>query len=78
MIGGHGEQHSPEAEPGTRPPNSRVLPAAISDPANTVLVYEGKDGKLNFHHNGRAAVAFADGRARLIGGAEAKNLRRNP
>lgn len=48
--------------------------AKINDPAKTVLVYEGKDGQLNFRHNGRACVAFCDGHAKLITKEEAKTL----
>jgi len=47
----------------------------IAEPANTVLVYEGKDGKLNFRHGHRAAVAFADGHVELINEEQAKTLR---
>ncbi|HTQ11569.1 MAG TPA: hypothetical protein VMI31_16015 [Fimbriimonadaceae bacterium] len=52
--------------------------AAIQYPATTVLVYEGKGGKLDFRHNGRAAVAFVDGHAKLVGREEAKSLRWTP
>jgi prepilin-type processing-associated H-X9-DG protein len=46
----------------------------VRKPAETVLLYEGKDGKLNFRHSGRAAVAFCDGHAKLINAQQAKNL----
>jgi prepilin-type processing-associated H-X9-DG protein len=52
--------------------------AAVDQPATTVLLYEGKDGHLVFRHNGRAAVAFTDGHAKLVSEAEAKTLRWNP
>jgi prepilin-type processing-associated H-X9-DG protein len=51
---------------------------AIEDPANTVLLYEGKGGQLVFRHQGRAAVAYADGHAKLVNEADAKKLRWNP
>jgi prepilin-type processing-associated H-X9-DG protein len=38
------------------------------------MLYEGKDGKLNFKHDGKAAVAFADGHAKLVTEEEAKTL----
>lgn len=47
---------------------------SIDAPADTVLVYEGKNGQLDFRHNGRAAVAFADGHARLVDVEMAKKL----
>jgi prepilin-type processing-associated H-X9-DG protein len=51
---------------------------SIEDPANTVLLYEGKGGQLVFRHQGRAAVGFADGHAKLVTEADAKKLRWNP
>ena len=44
----------------------------IDKPTETVMVYEGKAGKLEFRHDGRAAVAFADGHVRLIDATAAK------
>jgi prepilin-type processing-associated H-X9-DG protein len=47
----------------------------IAKPAETVLIYEGKNGKLNFRHDGKATVGFADGHAKLISKEDAKRLR---
>ncbi len=49
--------------------------ARLASPAKTVMLYEGKDGKLTFRHDGSACVAFADGHAKLVTAAEAKSLR---
>lgn len=48
--------------------------SSFDEPARTVLVYEGKNGRLNFRHNGKAAVAFLDGHAKLISRDEASAL----
>lgn len=61
--------------------NARLLgksAAQLADPANTVMLYEGAKGKLDFKHAGFAAVAFADGHAKLINAEAAKKLRWNP
>lgn len=47
---------------------------ALADPTKVVMIYEGANGKLEFRHQGRAAVAFADGHAKLIKPEEAKKL----
>ncbi|HZH97557.1 MAG TPA: hypothetical protein VEX38_01185 [Fimbriimonadaceae bacterium] len=47
---------------------------SIPNAKRTVLLYEGSGGKLNFRHNGKAAVAFADGHAKLIDKKEAATL----
>lgn len=47
-------------------------------PAETVMVYQGKDQQLDFAHGGRAAVAFCDGHAKLIDREAAKKLRWKP
>lgn len=52
--------------------------ARIAEPAQTVLLYEGKDEQLDFRHNNRAAVCFADGHCKLITPEEAKTLRWRP
>jgi prepilin-type processing-associated H-X9-DG protein len=46
--------------------------------AKTVLIYEGKDGKLSFRHEGKASVAFADGHVGQVTPAQAKTLRWKP
>lgn len=51
----------------------------LTDPANTVLLYEGSKGQLDFRHTGgMAAVAFADGHAKMITAEAAKKLRWKP
>lgn len=52
--------------------------AAIQQPAETVMIYEGKGGKLDFRHEGRAVVCFADGHAKLVNEADAAKLRWSP
>ena len=52
--------------------------AAVRKPSLTVLLYEGKKGVLNFRHNGRAMVAFADGHVKPVTPAEARTLRWAP
>jgi prepilin-type processing-associated H-X9-DG protein len=46
----------------------------IPEPAATVLLYEGKEGKLDFRHDGKANVAFADGHVETIGPDDVKKL----
>jgi prepilin-type processing-associated H-X9-DG protein len=48
---------------------------AIEEPAKTVLVYEGKNGLLSFHADGKAGVAFVDGNVKRVTLTEAKKLR---
>ncbi|HVT11064.1 MAG TPA: hypothetical protein VHE55_02260 [Fimbriimonadaceae bacterium] len=69
----------PEDKPGTVSYSfngrlANVSMSKIKNPATTVLAYEGKGEKLNFRHEGRAAVAFADGHAKLITKEQAKTL----
>ena len=52
--------------------------AATPEPAETVMIYEGKNGKLDFRHNGRATVGFADGHVKLTDAEGAKKLRWKP
>jgi prepilin-type processing-associated H-X9-DG protein len=47
---------------------------AIAKPAETVLVYEGKDEKLDFRHDGKAAVGFVDGHTAAVDAEQAKRL----
>lgn len=47
---------------------------SIDDPVKTIMLYEGKDGELNFRHNGKANVAFADGHVKAVDTEEAKSL----
>jgi prepilin-type processing-associated H-X9-DG protein len=46
----------------------------IRMPSDTVLAYEGANGKLAFRHDGKAAVAFADSHVRLVSPEHAKKL----
>ena len=48
--------------------------ADVTVPARTVLLYEGKNGIVDYRHEGRAAFAMADGSAKLMTESEAKNL----
>ena len=48
--------------------------ASVSAPAQTVLLYEGRNMQLTYRHNGRAAVGFVDGHVRLVSPEGAKNL----
>ncbi|AIE84605.1 hypothetical protein OP10G_1237 [Fimbriimonas ginsengisoli Gsoil 348] len=52
--------------------------SSIPIPARTVLLYDGKNGQLRFRWNGRAAVAFVDGHAKLVTREEAARLRWKP
>jgi hypothetical protein len=52
--------------------------AAIRNPAQTVMLYEGKQGALSFRHNGRAIVALASARVIVVTPAEARSLRWTP
>jgi len=46
----------------------------IKEPWQTVLLYEGSKGKLNFRHRGMAAVVYCDGHAKMINAEQAKKL----
>src|SRR5262249_12612651 len=52
--------------------------AKVSRPAETVTIYEGKNRTLDFRHDRKAAVGFADGHAKLISREQAKSLRWKP
>ncbi len=51
---------------------------ALRDPTRLVLLYEGKAGKLDFRHNGKATVAFANGGVKQIDAEAAKALSWEP
>jgi len=75
--------HCPEGPKGTvaytiNPKVVNIPMAKIAEPANTVLIYEGSKGQLNFRHQGKAAVGFVDGHAKMIDAEAAKKLRWNP
>jgi hypothetical protein len=48
--------------------------AQIANPAQTVLFYEGADEKPFFRYDGKAAIAFADGKVALVSPEEATKL----
>jgi prepilin-type processing-associated H-X9-DG protein len=50
----------------------------IKSPAETVMIYEGRNGKLDFRHGGEAAVGFADGHCKDVTPEAAKKLRWKP
>jgi len=58
-----------------------INPAVVGKPmakialfADTVVLYEGRDRKLSFRHDGKAMVAFADGHCKMLDAREAKDL----
>lgn len=55
-----------------------VLVNRVAEPAHIVMIYEGKNGQLEFRHDNRAGVAFADGHCKLVTPEEAKTLRWKP
>ena len=52
--------------------------AALNAPADTVMVYEGNGQTLDFRHEGKAVVGFADGHVQVMTREEAKTLRWKP
>jgi len=50
------------------------LAKMMRHPAQTVMVYEGKNQTLDFRHENRAVVGFADGHVRSVSQAEAQTL----
>lgn len=48
------------------------------DAPRLVMFYEGKNGQLDFRHDGKTNVAFADGHVQTISREEAKTLRWKP
>lgn len=51
---------------------------AVKDPSNTVMLYEGRDGQLDFRHNGTAGVVLVDGLGLFVNREQAKKLRWKP
>lgn len=47
-------------------------------PSQTVMLYEGANEQLSFHHYGNAVVAFTDGSCKLITREEAEDVRWKP
>lgn len=64
----------PGADYTLNPQLAGIALSRIKQPSKTVLLYEGAGGRLAFRHGGKAAVAFADGHARLVSPEEAKRL----
>jgi len=52
--------------------------AKMSTPAAVVAIYEGKNGTLEFRHNGKAVVGFADGHVQAIRAEQAGSLQWKP
>lgn len=50
----------------------------IAKPAETVLFYDGADGKLDFRHDGKANVVFVDGHVESLGPDDVTKLIWNP
>ncbi len=54
----------------------------LSDPSNTVAIYEGRNQVLDFRHEHRdgnvAVVGFADGHVHVVSQNQAQNLRWKP
>ena len=51
---------------------------ALINPSRIVMFYEGKNGQLDFRHDGKTNVAFADGHVQTVSREEAKTLRWKP
>lgn len=59
--------------------NLQGVPLAnLAHPEAVVAVYEGKDQKLDFRHDGKAVVGFADGRVKTVTKDEAAGLQWKP
>lgn len=52
--------------------------AVVRKPEQTVMIYEGKKGALDFRHDSRATVALANGKVITVTAAEARTLRWTP
>jgi prepilin-type processing-associated H-X9-DG protein len=50
----------------------------VAKPAETVMIYQGHDGKLEYDDEGKAAIAFADGHAKRYAKAQSAQLRWKP
>ena len=50
----------------------------IAQPDRVVTLYEGKNQTLDFRHDGKAVVGFADGGVRTVTPAEAQGLKWEP
>lgn len=54
------------------------LKLTAKTPLNVVLIYEGKDRKLDLRYDGRGVVAFLDGTSRVVAQSELSSLRWKP
>lgn len=58
--------------PGTHQPymfNRKLAGVALTsivNPAQTIMIYEGTEGKLRFDHDGRTVIGFADGHVKMM------------
>jgi prepilin-type processing-associated H-X9-DG protein len=52
--------------------------SALKYPAQTVMIYEGRNGKLEYRHDGTAIVGFADGHAKAMNAQGAAKIRWMP
>lgn len=57
---------------------TNVARRSIVEPEKLVMIYEGKNGQLDFRHNGHALVGFTACNVRLVNREEAKSLRWTP
>lgn len=51
---------------------------AFKNPAETVMVYLGKDAKPEFRYGGKTIIGYADGHVRALDAEQAKTLRWEP
>ena len=66
------EQHEARVSFNTKLTN--VTLKKVRFPQRTVMLYEGENGKLDFRHNGRAAVTLVAGNVRYVDAEMAKKL----
>jgi hypothetical protein len=82
LIKDQGKFTAPGAKPGTQSfqLNDAVAGLKITGkmPLDMVMLYEGKNRRLDFRYEGRGVVAFMDGTARVVTKSEAASLRWKP
>jgi hypothetical protein len=71
--------HCPEDDSGAEsytfnPTLENLSSDDIDSPGNTIMIYEGRNGELNFRHKGRAAVVLASGAGIFVNADQAKAL----
>ena len=72
---------SQEGEGAAYSMNSSLQGKSLDDlahPEKIVLIYEGQNQTLDFRHDGKAVVGFADGHDKALTEAEAQNLKWKP